>query len=276
MPYDRQKVIDLALSQIGYHEKASNSQLDNNTANSGDKNWNKYARDLDQISGFYNGRKNGYMWCDVFVDWCFVKAYGRESAQYLLCQPNNSAGAGCQYSAQYFRNKGQFHINNQQPGDQIFFGASATNVWHTGLVVEVGSSYVTTVEGNTSDQVAKRTYRLNDSSIYGYGRPNWGSSSIPVVVATPKTPIKVEKYCFPKIPLISYGSENGYVKAAQILLGERGFDCGGDIDPVTKKEKYDGQFGKKTKDSMMEFQKKAHLEVDGECGAQTWAALLDL
>ena len=85
MSYDKQKVIDLAWSQIGYHEKESNAQLDDPTANAGDQNWTKYARDLDSLSGFYNGRKNGYAWCDVFVDWLFVQSYGRGAAQYLLC-----------------------------------------------------------------------------------------------------------------------------------------------------------------------------------------------
>ena len=174
MPYDKQKVIDLALSQVGYKEKASNAELDSFTANAGDKNWTKYARDLDNMSRFYNGRKNGFAWCDVFVDWCFVMAYGRAAAQELLCQPDNSTGAGCSFSAGYFRNKGQFHINNPQPGDQIFFGSSANNVWHTGLVINVTDSRVYTVEGNTTDAVGKRSYALSDSSIYGYGRPAWG------------------------------------------------------------------------------------------------------
>lgn len=86
------KVIDAALSQVGYHEKASNSQLDDPTANSGSGNWTKFARDMDALSGFYNGRKQGFAWCDVFVDWCFVTAYGRTAAQFLLCQPDSSAG----------------------------------------------------------------------------------------------------------------------------------------------------------------------------------------
>lgn len=174
MYYNKQQVIDLALSQVGYKEKASNSQLEDFTANAGDQNWTKYARDLDNMSRFYNGRKNGFAWCDVFVDWCFVMAYGRAAAQKLLCQPDNSTGAGCSFSAGYFRSKGQFHINNPQPGDQIFFGSGPNNVWHTGLVVNVANNRVYTVEGNSSDMVAKRTYMLSDSSIYGYGRPEWG------------------------------------------------------------------------------------------------------
>ena len=184
MPYDKQKVIDLALSQVGYLEKASNAELDSFTANAGDKNWTKYARDLDNMSRFYNGRKNGFAWCDVFVDWCFVQAYGRASAQKLLCQPDDSAGAGCSFSAGYFRAKGQFYINNPQPGDQIFFGSGPNNVWHTGLVISVGNSHVYTVEGNTTDSVGKRSYRLDDSSIYGYGRPNWNMEGGNTPVAT--------------------------------------------------------------------------------------------
>lgn len=271
MYYDPQKVIDLALSQVGYHEKASNAELDSNTANSGDKNWTKYARDLDNLSGFYNGRKNGYAWCDVFVDWAFVQAYGRAAAQYLLCQPDNSAGAGCSFSAGYFRNKGQFHTSNPQPGDQIFFGTGPDNVWHTGLVTSVNAAYVYTVEGNSSDSVARRTYRLDDSSIYGYGRPKWGSPND----ISPK-PTVVVKMCSPKIPMLEKGAENGYVKTLQLLLGERGFAYGGDIDPATGEESPDGQFGLATEASVREFQQKAHLEVDGVVGAETWAALLNL
>lgn len=274
MYYNPQKVIDIALSQVGYHEKASNADLDDNIANSGDQNWNKYARDLDKLSGFYNGPKNiGYngAWCDIFVDWAFVTAYGRAAAQYLLCQPDNSAGAGCSFSAGYFRNKGQFHISNPQPGDQIFFGTGLNNVWHTGLVVSVDATYVYTVEGNTTDSVARRTYRLDDSSIYGYGRPKWGSPND----ISPK-PAVVVKMCFPKIPMLENGTENGYVKTLQLLLGERGFAYGGDIDSATGKEFPDGQFGPATEASVREFQQKSHLEVDGVVGAETWAALLNL
>ena len=61
MAYDKQKVIDIALAEVNYLEKASNAQLDDPTANAGKKNYTKYARDLDRI-GFFNGKKNGYAW----------------------------------------------------------------------------------------------------------------------------------------------------------------------------------------------------------------------
>lgn len=281
MPYDKQKVIDVALSQLGYHEKASNAELDSNSANSGDANWTKYARDLDKLSGFYNGPKNGYAWCDCFVDWCFVTAYGRAAGQRLLCQPDNSAGAGCIYSAEYYRNKGQFYTSNPQPGDQIFFGTGPSNVWHTGLVVEVGSSYVYTVEGNTSDKVGRRSYRLTDSSIYGYGRPNWEMGGNTISSEKPSEPAPViiepinEKTCIVILPELKKGSKNGYVKTLQDLLIKRGFSCGGNIDPLTRREISDGDFGEITKNTVELFQKQNNLVVDGIVGALTWRALLN-
>ena len=72
------KVLTLARNEIGYKEKNSNIYLDDKNANAGSGNYTKYARDLDALSDFYNGRKQGVSWCDIFVDWCFVQAFGRE------------------------------------------------------------------------------------------------------------------------------------------------------------------------------------------------------
>ena len=85
------KLLNAAKNEIGYLEKRSNSQLDSKTANAGSSNYTKYARDL------YPSLQ-GQPWCDMFVDWCFVQAYGKEAALELTCQPTNRAsnyGAGC-------------------------------------------------------------------------------------------------------------------------------------------------------------------------------------
>lgn len=285
MYYNPQKVIDVALSQVGYHEKASNSRLDDPTANSGDGNWNKYSRDLDSLSGFYNGRKNGYAWCDCFVDWCFVTAYGRAGAQFLLCQPDNSAGAGCSFSAQYFNAKGQFNKSNPQPGDQIFFGSGWNNVWHTGLVVSVGNNHVYTVEGNTTDSVGRRAYALNDSSIWGYGRPDWGTPTESSDTSTGSNTTKPEMPQKPadepqrhmysvQLPLLKLGDNGCYVKTAQTLLIARGYDCGNRPLLGIGTEKPDGEYGQKTKEAVTAFQKANGLLADGELGGDTWAVLL--
>ena len=276
MYYDKQKVIDYALSQVGYHEKASNKDLDDFTANSGDQNWNKYAAYLDTLSGFYNGKKNiGQQgaWCDIFVDFCFVHVYGRTAAQFLLCQPDNSAGAGCSFSAGYFNSKGQFYKSTPQPGDQIFFGSACNNVWHTGLVVSVGNNHVYTVEGNTTDSVGRRSYALNDSSIWGYGRPDWGTpdgseelkQDEPQKPDAPAPTPSKHTYTI-QLPLLKKGDKGEYVKTLQYLLLAHGCDLG--------TWGADGDFGRATELAVCFFQSPRHLDVDGEVGGDTWNALL--
>lgn len=191
---DVSKVLAVAVAEIGYKEKASNSQLDDKTANAGSANYTKYARDFDKkYPNWYNGKKNGFAWCDMFVDWCFLTAYGYENALRLLCQPEKSAGAGCTYSLRYFKKKGQFHTSGPKPGDQIFFGTSLDNATHTGIVEKVTSSKVHTIEGNTSNQVARRSYALSNSRILGYGRPAYDAvtetAPTPTPVVTPTTPV---------------------------------------------------------------------------------------
>ena len=159
-----ERVIATARAEVGYIEKETNSQLDSPSANPGDGNWNKYARDLDALGIVYNGKKNGYAWCDIFTDWCFIYTFGLEVGMALLCQAEKGLGAGCTYSAQYYEAKGQFHKSNPKPGDQIFFtDDGGKTMYHTGLVVGVSNNRVYTIEGNTSDRVARRSYSLSSS-----------------------------------------------------------------------------------------------------------------
>lgn len=174
------KLINVAKAEVGYLEKKSNSSLDSKTANAGTGNYTKYARDLDNIKGFYNGKKNGYAWCDVFVDWCFVKTFGVERAKKLL--NHDTLGAGCTYSAKYYQNKKQWY-KTPKIGDQIFFtDNNGKTHFHTGLVYDVDSKYVYTIEGNTSSDegvvanggcVRAKKYLLTYKKIGGYGRPKY-------------------------------------------------------------------------------------------------------
>lgn len=190
MSYDPKKVIAVAEAEVGYLEKKNNAQLDDKTANAGSRNYTKYARDLDAL-GFYNGKKNGVAWCDIFVDWCFVQAYGLEAALKLTNQPlgKSNCGAGCKYSRQYYKKKGRL-FDAPQAGDQIFFwpkdAIGGPAVAHTGLVYKVDGAYVYTIEGNTSGAngvvangggVCKKKYRLTYNRIAGYGRPDWGEET---------------------------------------------------------------------------------------------------
>ena len=169
--YTAKRLIAIAVGEIGYHEKASNSSLNDKTANSGSGNWTKYARDL-AAAGYYNGNKNGYAWCDIFVDWCFWVLANRDAriGQMIECQTGD-CGAGCLYSRQYYQQQGRL-FNSPQPGDQVFFTSNG-EISHTGIVETVNGNSITTIEGNTSDQVARRSYSLGNGYIKDFGRPKY-------------------------------------------------------------------------------------------------------
>lgn len=176
-----ERVIATARAELGYLEKATNANLDHKTANAGVNNWTKYARDLDLL-GVYNGKKNGYAWCDMFVDWCFIQTFGLNTAWAMTYQAYKGLGAGCTYSARYYKENGRFD-KNPKPGDQIFFTKDGGKTsYHTGLVIAVDNTYVYTIEGNTSSApgvvenggcVRDKKYKRNATYIYGYGHPNY-------------------------------------------------------------------------------------------------------
>ncbi len=178
-----ERLLATARAEIGYIEKDTNAHLDDKTANAGDGNWNKYARDLDALGVVYNGKKNGYAWCDIFTDWCFIQTFGLELGLQLLCQAKKGVGAGCSGSANYYKQKGQFHTSGPQPGDQIFFTKDdGKSFYHTGIVEKVTGGRVYTIEGNTSSAagvvenggcVRDKSYSLTYSKIGGYGRPDF-------------------------------------------------------------------------------------------------------
>ena len=260
------KLVDCAMSQVGYLEKRSNAKLDDKTANAGSNNWNRYAKDIDnKYPNFYNGKKNGYSWCDIFVDWCFIECFGYEKALKMLYQPTKSTGAGCSYSAGFYRAHNAFY-RKPQVGDQVFFGDYG-NEGHTGIVVAVNGNVITTVEGNTSggygvdangDGVYLKKYNISTQYIPGFGRPNWE-----VVSSNAGNEEASETVSYPTIKLGSKGSE---VKKAQQLLIAKGYSCG--------TAGADGDFGAATYNAVKKFQADNGLEADGIVGANTWAALL--
>ena len=261
---DRNKVIRYALSQIGYKEKATNDDLDDFTANAGNGNFTKYGRDLDAIDWFYNGKKNGYDWCDQFADDCFVQSYGPELAVKLICQPLRSAGAGCEFSAMYYRNAGRW-FTTPEPGDQIFFNYGS-GISHTGIVVDVTDYAVVTVEGNVNGQVVRTSYPFYSSIIAGYGRPCWElyEETIPIYDADPPAAETCEVTL--TLPVLKYGDKNWHVSLMQITLMGRGYSCGA--------TGADGDFGMQTKIGLYEFQKANALDPNCVCNADTWIKLL--
>lgn len=165
-----EKLLKTAQAEVGYLEKASDSQLDSKTGDAGSNNYTKYARDI------YPALQ-GQAWCDMFVDWCFVQTFGEVPTRRLL----GGFSAYTPTSANYFKNKGQYHTSDPLPGDQIFF-QNGVRIYHTGIVYKVTSAKVYTIEGNTSSgsevianggAVCQKEYALTNSRIDGYGRPGW-------------------------------------------------------------------------------------------------------
>lgn len=261
-----EKIIALARQEVGYLEKKSDSRLEEKTANAGNGNFTKYAREMDGIAGFYNGKKNGFPWCDVFVDWLFYKAFGAEQAKALLCQPDKSLGAGCGYSAAYYKAKDRFRKSHPQPGDQIFFSDGQDNVSHTGVVTAVEKGYVHTVEGNTTDPAGRagvweKQYALDDRRIYGYGRPAY-DKTLPEA-----KPAETKKGDFTvEMRVLKSGCRGDDVRALQILLRGNGWN-GGTWGA-------DGNFGTQTQEAVRAYQKKKSLQVDGMAGPETMGTLL--
>ncbi len=180
------KVLKVAKSQVGYLEKKSNSLLDSFKENAGKKNFTKYAREYQKFAGV---NLQGQAWCDMFVDFCFVIAFGKEIAKKLL----GNFSAYTPTSAQYFKNMKQWHTA-PRIGDVIFF-KNSERINHTGIVTEVSNTKVYTIEGNTSDGeeiipngggVCEKSYILSNSRIAGYGRPNY-DYAVPLKTITDKS-----------------------------------------------------------------------------------------
>ena len=172
-------VIALAREQVGYIEKKNNSNLYDKTANQGGNNYTKFAYEIDKKHpDFYWGSKNGATgWCDIFVDWLFIEAYGFEKACALTGQGgSNRGGAAPTYSYKYYKSKGQAG-STPRIGAQIFYneGGSCT---HTGLVVDLDEKNIYAIDGNWGNKVSLRTIsRSNTSYIYGFGYPGYEDES---------------------------------------------------------------------------------------------------
>lgn len=168
------KLLAVATAEIGYLEKKSTAYLYDKTKNAGKNNYTKYARDLVKVVG--SPYSQGVAWCDMFVDWCFIQAFGKE----LACQMLGGWSAYTPTSAGYYKNMSRW-ATDPQVGDQIFF-KNSTRICHTGIVCNVNQKYVYTIEGNTSGangvvanggSVCKKRYDRNSARIAGYGRPRY-------------------------------------------------------------------------------------------------------
>lgn len=172
--------VKIATEQIGTKENPKGS------------NKNKFAAFFDNLRkagiDFYNYPKNGAAsWCDIFADYVYTMSVMENRADLatadavklaakMIYQPMESCGAGCKFSAEYYRKNKAFY-KTPEVGDQVFYGkdGKAGTESHTGIVVKVNAKSFVTVEGNTDDQVKQKTVQNSQigKKIVGFGRPNW-------------------------------------------------------------------------------------------------------
>lgn len=107
-------------------------------------------------------------WCACFVSWC-ANECGYIDAGII------PKYASCDVGRTWFQAHGQWQGPGSyvpQPGDIIFFDWDhAGQLDHTGIVEYCDGSTVHTIEGNTSNSVARRTYSIYNAAIVGYGTP---------------------------------------------------------------------------------------------------------
>ena len=237
----------------------------------GANNWNKYAEKWTEAGGW---NAQNQPWCDIFVDVGFIECFGVEAAAAMTYQPRGSFSALCSASAQFYRsNRACFY--EPELGDQAFFYVGGA-INHTGIVVAVNAGQITTVEGNSSDSVARRTYSIDSPAIACYGRPKWSvvakDNNVPPPPEAPAVGSDAAAAPSFRYSPAVYAAEGNVLKTGcygpqvenvQQLLTLHGFDCGG----------VDGKFGPATRAALVKFQKAAGISADGEFGAQSFKAL---
>lgn len=171
----RGDTVAVALTQLGYHE--GNSELDFDGLNtSGEKNFVEYNRIYGKVdNGEGNGVSYGYAWCAAFVSYCLRAAGVAESAAVIEIS--------CSRMVNWYRSvKGraawQEKTYTPQTGDVIFFKTGTGNSvsTHVGFVVGIKDGNIYTVEGNSGGVVGMHKYAADNSTIVGYGIPDYGGT----------------------------------------------------------------------------------------------------
>lgn len=238
-------VINIALAEVGYLEKATNATLDDKTANAGSNNYTKYWRD---IYPAYQGQP----WCACFVTWVFVIAFGKAMAQKLL---KHYPYVYCPTMADLFT------LNaNPKVGDIVIFKHNGVFT-HTGIVIKVSGDQFWTVEGNTSGgstiianggAVCKKTYFNSNLPGTKFITPDYSKVQ----------EIKNEGNDTPSISassILKMGSNGSAVKTLQKNLNTL----------IKAKLTVDGEFGTATYNAVIKFQTKYKLTADGIVGENT-------
>lgn len=261
----KKKLRDWCMSQVGYHESLDGS--------------NKYADGIWDMK-LYGFDATNVPWCDVFVDYSFIRCFGYDNAVKMTYQ-DVQGYALCRASADAYKKNGAF-FKKPEVGDQVFF-IYGGEINHTGIVVGVEGDSISCVEGNYSDGVGFTRYNLRNAySIAGYGRPDWNVVSdeeeIEDYSDVDDTQFDIVHPEHERTFLhMEYGdgdmNPSPAVKAWQNLLICWGYDLG--IYGA------DGEFGFDTENATKQWQEYAKsigsdVEVNGVVDEDDWKAIVEV
>ena len=120
-----------------------------------------------------------YNYGNGYLEWAkarggYTLANAAEFSDMMAQRMGWSSYGDKQYVPHVLQYKGRFRDGSYTPaaGDIIFFdwGNNGT-IDHVGIVESVSGGTVNTIEGNSGDKVARRSYSIGSSNIYGYGVP---------------------------------------------------------------------------------------------------------
>ncbi|MCQ2484660.1 MAG: CHAP domain-containing protein [Clostridia bacterium] len=201
----REDIVNIARSQIGYQEGLTYEDLDGSL-----NNWNTHPLSLSYHNGSKYSDYKGYLdsceynywrwngssgnrftssfespkpnganydvsrydraWCATFVSWC------ARQADIPISVLNNSTFASPLSGSMNipYVMKGSY---TPISGDIIYFGTSS--VWkHVGIIESVNGKKITYIDGNGDDNVSRHTIDINDSDIKAFGIPNYNGTSV--------------------------------------------------------------------------------------------------
>ena len=148
-------LIAVALTQLGYVESSRNFIVEEDGKRLG------YTR----YGDWYSDSSDYYDWCAMFVCFCMHYAdipradYPRDNISHRWME--------------YLEKTGAFEAaENYEPagGDLIFFNKDDdSRMDHIGIVEFADDECVHTIEGNSGKKVERKSYKLDDETIAGYG-----------------------------------------------------------------------------------------------------------
>ena len=174
-----------------YLEKKSNAYLDDFTKNAGDKNYTKFARD---VNNWNQPGCQGQPWCAVYQFWKLVKVFGLTKALQIM----GGVFYNCQSVTRHAKQKGTWHSTPKKGALIIFRNGS-----HIGSVNSYDATYVYTNEGTTSSAPGvvanggacrNKKYKLTDSAIDGSVWIDYGTTEYQKSTETAVQLSKVPKW----------------------------------------------------------------------------------